>query len=87
MEFPKIIHPDMLENLPGIELESDFLIPAIPTSDKHPDIMTQLVAARLNAGLDEEPKANIKPRGVIKKTDMSSRDDLDTRVFPKIEEE
>ena len=49
-ELSKMIHTDMVANLPGIELESDLPIPAIPTMDKQPDIMTQLAAARLNAG-------------------------------------
>ena len=49
-ELPKMIHPDMVANLPGLELESDFPTPAIPTPDKQPDIMTQLAAARLNSG-------------------------------------
>ena len=77
----------MLANLPGLNLESDFLRPAIPTPDKQPDIMTQLAADILNAGLDEYPEANIEPRRVIKTTGMSPRDDLDPGVFPKIEEE
>ena len=67
-----MIHPDMVANPPGIELESGFPTPEIPTPDKQPDIMTQLAAARLNAGLDEEHKANIETRGVIKTTDMRS---------------
>ena len=54
-----MIHPDMVANISGIELESDFLRPAIPTQDKQPDIMTQLAAARLNAGLDKEHEDNI----------------------------
>ena len=33
-ELPKMIHPDMVANIPGIELESDFLTPSIPTPDK-----------------------------------------------------
>ena len=66
-----MIHPDIVANLPGIELESDFPRPAIPTPDKQPDIMTQLTASRLNAGIDKDPEANIDPRGVIKKNDMS----------------
>ena len=77
----------MVANLPGIELESGFPRPAIPTPDNQPDIITQLAAARLNAGLDEEPGANIEPRGVINTTDMSPRDDLDPGVLPNIEEE
>ena len=82
-----MIHPDMVANLPGLEIESDFPTPAIPTPDKQPDIMTQLAAARLNAGLDEQHEANTETRGVIKKTNISPRDDLDPVVFPKIEEE
>ena len=81
-----MIHTDMVSNLPDIELETDFPIPAIPTTDKQPDIMTQLAAARLNTGLDKEPEANIQPRGVIKTTDMSPRNDLDPGVLPKIEQ-
>ena len=54
---------------------------------KNPDIMTQLSAAGLNAGIDDEPEANINPRGVIKTPDMSPRDDLDPGVFLMIEEE
>ena len=57
-----MIHPDMVANLPGIKLESYFTRPAVPTLDMKPDIMTQLAAARLNAGLDEEHKANIETR-------------------------
>ena len=38
--IPKMIHPDMVSNLPGIELESYFPRPPIPTPDKQPDIMT-----------------------------------------------
>ena len=82
-----MIHPDMVANLPSIELESDNPTPAIPTSDKQPDIMTQLAAARLNSGLEKEPGANIDPRGVIITTDMSTHNDLDTVVLPNIEEE
>ena len=77
----------MVEDIQGIELESDFPRPAIPTQDKQPDIMTQFAAAILNAGLDEEPEANIDPIGVIKTTGMSPHDDLDLGVFPNIEEE
>ena len=84
-ELPKMIHPDMVANLPGIELESDFPTPEIPTPDKQTDIMTQLAAARLNAGPDEEHKDNIETRGAIKKTGMSPHNDLDTGVLPKIE--
>ena len=51
-EHPKMIHPDMVANLPGIELESDFPIMAVLTSVNLPDIMTQLTATRINAGLD-----------------------------------
>ena len=47
--------------------------------------MTQLADARLNAGLDKEPEANIYPRGVIKTTDTSPRDDLYPGVLPTIE--
>ena len=83
-ELPKMIHPDMVANLPGIELESDFPRPAVPTSVKKPTITTQLVVARLNAGLDKKPEANIKTRGLIKKPSMSPRDDLDTGVLPTI---
>ena len=92
-ELPNMIHPDMLANLPGIELESDFLRPAVPTSGKKLDIMTQLVAARLNAGLENDPEANIDPKGVIDTPDMSPRDDMDPGVswgqgvLPTIEEE
>ena len=82
-----MIRPDMLANLTGIELESDFPRPAIPTLDKQTDIMKQLAASIINAGLDEEPEDNNKPRGVIKTTDMSPRDDLNPGVFPNIEEE
>ena len=67
-----MIHPDMVANLPGLELESDFLIPAILTLDKYPAIMTQLPAAILNAGLDKYPEANIDPRGVIQTPYMST---------------
>ena len=87
MELPKIIHPNMIANLPGIELESDFPRPAIPTLDKKPDIMKQLAASRLNAGLYKEPEANSDPIGVIKTTGTSPHDDLDLGVFPNIEEE
>ena len=79
-----MIHPDMVANIPGIELESDFTRPSIPTTDKQPDIMTQLAAARLNDGLDEQHEANIETRGVIKTTDMSPRNDLDPVVLPNI---
>ena len=85
MDLPKMIHPDMVVNIPGIELESDFPIPAIPTPDKQPGIMTQLAAARLNSGLDEEPEANIDPRGFINTTDISPRDELDPGVLLNIE--
>ena len=54
---------------------------------RQPDIIKQLEAARLNAGLDEAPDANIDTRGVIKTTDTSLPDDLDPGVLPKIEEE
>ena len=77
----------MVANLPGIELESDFPRPAIPTLDKQPDIMTQLAADRLNAGIYKEPEANIDPKGAIKITAMSPRDDLDPGVLPNFEEE
>ena len=77
----------MIANLPGNELESDFPRPAIPTSDKQPDIMTQLAATRLNAHPDTQPEANIYPRGVIKTTDMIPQNELDPGVFPMIEEE
>ena len=86
-ELPKMIHPDMVANLPGLELESDFPTPVIPTPDNQPDIMTQFADARLNAGLDKDHEANIKTRGVIKTTYMSPRNDLDRGVLPKIEEE
>ena len=79
-----MIHPDMVANLLGIELESDLPIPAIPTMDKQPDIMTQLAAARLNAGLNEEHEANVESRRVIKTTDMIPCNDLDPVVLPKI---
>ena len=86
-EIPKMTHIDMVANLPGNELESDFPRPAIPTSDKQPDIMTQLAAARLNAGLDEDLKANIHTRGVIKTTDTSPHNELYPGVLPNIESE
>ena len=82
-----MIHFDMVANLPGIEHESDFPRPEIPTSGKKPDTMTQLAGARLNAGIDNEPEDNIDPRGVIKTPDMSPRDDLDPGVLPTIEKE
>ena len=80
-----MIHTDMVANLPCLELESDFPTPAIPIPDKQPDIMTQLAAARLNDGLDEDRETNIKTRGVIKTNDTSPCDDLYTGVLPKIE--
>ena len=80
LEIPKCIHPDMVVNLLDIELESDFPKPAIPTPDKQPAIMTQLAAARLNAGIDKDTEANINPNGVIKTTNMSPRDDLDPEL-------
>ena len=49
--------------------------------------MTQLAAARLNVGLNNEPEANIEPRGVIKTPYMSPRNDLYPGVLPTIEEE
>ena len=82
-----MIHPDMVANLPGLELESNFPRPAIPTPDKQPNIMTQFSSARLNAGIDKEPEANINPIGVIKTSAMSLRNDLDPRVLLTIEEE
>ena len=82
-----MIHPDMVANLPDLELENDFLTLAIPTPDKQPDIMTQLAAARLNAGLDEDHEANIQTIGVIKTTDTSPRNRLDPGVLREIEEE
>ena len=86
-DLPKMIHPDMVANLPGLELESVFPTPETPPPDKKPDTMTQLAAARLNYGLDEDHEANIETIGVIKTTGMSPRNDLDPVVFPKIEEE
>ena len=91
-ELPKMINPDMVSNLPGIELESDFPQPAVPESGEKPDIITQFSATRLNSGLDDETEANIKPRVVIETPDMSLRDDVDPGfsrgqgLFPKIEE-
>ena len=88
-----MINPGMVANLSGIELESYFPRPAVPASGKKPDIMTQLAAARLNAGLDEEPEANIEPIGVVEMHDMSLRDEVDPGVsrcrgfFPAIKEE
>ena len=88
-----MIHTDMVENIPGIELESDFPRPAVLTSGDKPDIMTQLSAARLNASLDNEAEANINPRGVIETPGTSLRDDVDPGVsrgqgvLPMIEEE
>ena len=88
-----MIHPDMVANLPGIELESDFMRPAVLASGEKPDIMTQLVAARLNADLDNKPESNIYPRGVIETPAMILRDDVDPGVsrgqgvLPTIEEE
>ena len=75
-----MIHIDMVANLPGIELESVLPRPAVPTLGKNPDIMTQLADVRLNAGLDDEHKANIEPRGVIETPGMSPRDDVDPGV-------
>ena len=71
-----MIHPDMVVSLTGIELESDFPRPAVPASGEKPDIMTQLSAARLNAGLDNQPEANIEPRGVIETPYISLCDDV-----------
>ena len=88
-----MIHPDMVVNLPGIGLESDFPRPVVPASGEKPDIMAQLAAARLNAGLENEPEANIDPRGVIETPNMILRDDVDQGVsqgqgvLPTIEEE
>ena len=92
-ELTKMIHPDMVANIPGIELDSDFLQPAVPASGEKPDIMTQLAAARLNAGLGDEVEANIELRGVIEVPDISLLDDVDPgvsqgqEVLPAIEEE
>ena len=58
-ELPKMIHTNMVEILPGIEIESDFPRPSIPTPYKQPDIMTQFSPARLNSGLEKYPEANI----------------------------
>ena len=82
-----MIHPDMVANQPGIELESDFPRPAVLTSGKKPDTMTQLEADRLNSGLDDEPEANIDPIGVIKTPDTSPRNELDPGALPTIEQE
>ena len=87
-----MIHPDMVENLAGIELESNFLKPAVLVLGEKPNIMTQLGAARLNASLDNNPEANIEARSMIETPDMSLRDDVDPGfsrgqgLFPKIEE-
>ena len=72
-----MIHPDMLANIPGIELENDFPQPTVLTLGEKPDIMTQLEAARLNAGLGDEADTNINTRGLIEAPDMSLRDNLD----------
>ena len=76
-----MIHTDMVVNLPGIELESDFPRPAVPASGQKPDIMTQLAADRLNTGLDDEAVANIDSRGVIESPDMILSDDVDPVVY------
>ena len=88
-----MIHPDMVENLLGIELESDFPRQALPASGEKPDIMTQLASARLNYGIKDEAEANIGPRGVIEAPDMIISDDVDPGLYwgqgvlPTIEEE
>ena len=75
-ELLKMIHPDMVANLPGIKLEIDFLRQVLLVSGKNPYIITQLESAILNAGLDEEPEANIDPIRVIETPDINLRDDM-----------
>ena len=59
--LPKLVHPDMVANLPGIKLESD--LPRAKTRSV-PDILQDVAAARLNAGLDDEHNTNIELRRV-----------------------
>ena len=37
--LPNIIHPNMVANLPSIELESDSKRPVVPTSGKKPELL------------------------------------------------
>ena len=65
----------------------------VTASGEKPDIMTQLVAAILNDGLDNGVEANIDPRGVIEATGIILSDDVDPGLsqgqgmLPKIKEE
>ena len=72
-----MIHPDMVANLPGIELESDFPRPEVPSSGENPDTMTQLEAAILNSGVYDEAEANTYPRGVIDDAQIVVREEGD----------
>ena len=76
----KIIHPDIPEELPGIEFERDHNTPSRVTVRSKPSVTKQAAAARISAGVDEPPEDSTVTRGVDDATATNGSDDADQGV-------
>ena len=75
-----MIQPDLVADVPGIELESDSGGPAVQVRNEKPNIAGRVSAARINAGLDDEAEPNTETRGVVNAPD--TREGLDNDTDP-----
>ena len=66
-EQPKLVQPDFVPEIPGIETEDDHDPSDDPSEEKEdskPPLTSRIEEARHNAGLDTDVKTQANPRGV-----------------------
>ena len=76
----KMIHPDILEELPGIELERDHNTLSRVTVRSKTSVTEKAAAARISSGLDAPPEDSAVTRGVDDAPIMGGSDYADKGV-------
>ena len=77
-----MIHPNILAELPGIELQRNLTTPSRVTVRKDPNPTERAAAARVAAGLDAPPNKDATTRGVDDAPAAEGSDDADQGVEP-----
>ena len=85
-EPSKMIHPDILAELPGMELQRDYNTPSRVTVRSGPTPTEQAAAAEIAAGLDAPYENSAETRGVDDAPAAEVSDDADQGV-QSVEEE
>ena len=79
---PKMIHPTITAELPGIKVVSDRAAPSRVQILNSTDVTDRASAARVIAGIDVEVVTNTETRGVDIASDSVVNDDADQGVVP-----